>query len=77
MPVPRTPRTHTSQSTRNTLKSFNQTPASLSLDASSFLKISMAASLKYEKANKKVKPPVKNIKVLAVIMVASLSLLRL
>ena len=77
MPVPRTPRTHTSQSTRNTLKSFNQTPASLSLDASSFLKISMAASLKKEKANKKVSPPIKKINVLAVIMAVSLSLLKL
>ena len=77
MPVPRTPRTHTSQSTRNTLKSFNQTPASLSLDASSFLKISMAASLKQEKANKKVSPPIKKTNVLAVIMAVSLSLLKL
>lgn len=72
MPVPSTPRIQTNQSTRNTLNSFNQTPSSLSLDASSFLKTSMAASLKKEKANIKVSPPRKNKKIFDVIMIDSL-----
>jgi hypothetical protein len=71
MPVPRTPRTHTNQSTRNTLNSLDQMPALISLDARSFLKTSMAASLNHEKINKKVSPPRENKKIFDVIIIDS------
>ena len=60
MPVPSTPKTQINQSTRKTLNSFGQKLVTPSLDTSSFLKISMAASLNHEKTNKKVAPPSKN-----------------